>query len=309
MPFHDLSGQYPGVMPRAPATAKPGFLSRQVVATRHFYRDLSPRRREGLHVVSAGFEQCARDYIMRRSSFPWYGIELVASGGGRLELPDGSRDLTTGLVFTYGPTTPHAIFAATDRPPGKWFIDLAGDQVPGSLERCGLAPGSAGVIAVASPARALFDLIVDTGRRSGPEADHLLTALAQALLLALAHPRRDSAPDLALAQASYERCRTWIEAHAAAGAGVQEAAAALALSPAYVSRLFQRFDRVSPGAYARRVRLQQAANRLVMTADLIQDIAAAAGYADAFHFTRAFTHAFGLSPRTFRACTRPGGPG
>lgn len=294
-------------MPRPPAVPKPGFLSRQVLATRHFYRDLSPRRRAGLNVVSAGYEQCDRDYIMRRNSFPWYGIELVASGGGRLELPDGRRDLATGLVFSYGPAIPHAIFADADRPPGKWFIDLAGDAVLDTLQRAGLAPGSAGLVDAASPARALFDLIVDTGRRSGPETDLLLTALAQALLLALAHPRKDSTPDLALAQASYERCRTWIEAHAAAGAGVQEAAAALSLSPAYVSRLFQRFDRVSPGAYARRVRLQQAADRLVMTADLVQDIAAAAGYADGFHFTRAFTRAFGLSPRDFRTCTRPGG--
>jgi AraC-like DNA-binding protein len=290
-------------MPTRPVAPKPGFLSRQVLTSRHFYRDLSPRRRTGLHVVSAGYEQCDRNYSMRRSSFPWFGIELVASGGGRLELPDGKRDLASGLVFSYGPGTPHAIFSDAERPPGKWFIDLAGNAVPDTLQRVGLAPGSAGLIDSASPARALFDLIVDTGRRSGPEADLLLTALAQALLLALAHPCTDTTHDLALAQASYERCRTWIEAHAAAGAGVQEAAAALSLSPAYVSRLFQRFDRVSPGAYARRVRLQQAADRLVMTADLIKDIAASAGYADAFHFSRAFTRAFGLSPRDFRSYT------
>jgi AraC-like DNA-binding protein len=294
-------------VPRPPATAKPGFLSRQVIASRHFYRDLSLRRRAGLRVVSAGYEQCARDYVMRRNGFPWYGIELVASGGGRLELAGSGRVLSPGLVFAYGPDTPHAIFAAADRPPGKWFIDLAGDQVPEALQRVGLAPGCAGLIDAASPARALFDLIVDTGRRSGPEADDLLAAMARALLHALAHPRCDPAPDTAQAQATYERCRDWIAAHASAGAGVQEAAAALALSPAYISRLFRRFDRVPPGIYARRLRLQQAADRLAMTADLIQVIAASAGYGDAFHFTRAFTGAYGLSPREFRACVRPGG--
>ena len=292
----------------APRTAAPapGFLSRQVVAARCFYRDLSQRSRPGLVVISAGYEQCNRDYVMRRPSFPWYGVELVASGGGRLELPSRVQALTPGLVFSYGPTTPHAIFADAAQPPGKWFVDLAGDEVPSILERLGLTPGKAGLIDAGSPARALFDLLVDTGRRSGTEADHLLAAMAQALLLAMAHPRSDINPELALAQTTYQRCRSWLDAHAAAGAGVQEVAKALDLSPAHISRLFQRFDRITPGAYARRIRLQQAADRLVMSRDRIQDLAERAGYADAFHFTRAFTRTFGVSPRTFRDSTRGG---
>ncbi len=288
-------------MPRRPSQL-PGFLSRQVITSRHFHRDLAPGRRAGVTVVSAGYEQCNADYVMRRRSFPWYGIELVAHGGGRLELGDAAAELAPGLVYSYGPSTAHAITAAADRPPDKWFIDLAGNGVPSALHATGLTPGTIGLADAASPARQLFDLIVDTGRHAGPEVDNLLSALAFALLEALARPRMVTSASPAQGQATYERCRAWLSEHAASGDGVIEAAAALSLSPAYISRLFQRFGRVSPGTYARRIRLQQAADRLRMTRDRIQDIAAAAGYADGFHFSRAFSRTFGLAPRAFRAC-------
>jgi AraC-like DNA-binding protein len=283
----------------------PEFMSRQVRSARRFYRDLRQGRRPGLTVVCAGYEPCTADYVMRRPSFPWYGIELVGDGGGRLELAGQPAPLVPGLVFTYGPGVPHAIFADPARPPRKWFLDLAGDEVPELLTAVGLAPGTAGLITAPAPARALFDLLVDTGRRAGPETDALLAALARALLLALGHPSRSAASGDAAAQATYLRCRTWLEEHAASGAGVQESGAALDLAPAYISRLFQRFDRVTPGAYCRRLRLQQAADRLVGTSDQVQEIAEASGYADAFHFSRAFSREFGVSPTAFRALSRP----
>ena len=255
-------------------------------------------------MISAGYEQCARDYHMQRRHFPWYGIELIATGGGRVELPDGIHPLAAGMVFTYGPRTPHAIFAAADRPPGKWYIDLAGDAVPETLAAVGLTPGTCGIIHATSTARTLFDLLIDTGRRSGPKSDPLLAAIAQALLQALAHPHPGNALDTSQALTSFGRCREWFDRHAAQGAGVQDAAAALGLSPAYISRLFQRFDQVAPGAYARRVRLQHAADRLVESSERIQDIALATGYADAFHFSRAFHQAYGVSPASFRRTVR-----
>ena len=281
--------------------ASPGFLSRQVRTARRFFRDSGSAAETDLHVISAGYEECAPNYVMRRHTFPWLGVELVASGHGQVDLGGQTAALSAGLVFSYGPGVPHAISASADRPPGKWFIDLGGRDAGGLLADAGLAPGRLGMVAAPGAAMALFEVLVDTGRRSGPESGPLLAAIARALLLALAHPGTDLDPAVALAQATYQRCRAWLDAHAASGAGVQQAAAALNLSAAHVTRLFQRFDRVSPGAHARHVRLQQAADQLAASHERIKDIAALSGYADAFHFSRAFSRAFGMSPRAFRA--------
>ena len=282
----------------------PTFVSRQVASARRFFRDLRHGPRPGLAVVSAGYEQCRGDYVMRRNDFPWYGIELIDVGGGTVVMGEAISPVVPGMVYTYGPSTQHAITASAHEPPGKWYIDLAGADVQALLQAADLAPGRVGIIQVPATARALFELIIENGRRSGLEGEVLLASLARALIESLAHPHEPMATADAMPRATYIRCRAWLERHALHGAGVQEAAVALGLSPAYISRLFQRFDRTTPGSYARRIRLQRAAEQLVGGSTLIQDLAQIAGYADAFHFSRAFTREFGISPSEFRQVSR-----
>ena len=46
--------------------------------------------------------------------------------------------------------------------------------------------------------------------------------------------------------------------------------------------------------------MNDAAERLRATETLVKDVAAALGYSDAFHFSRAFKAVFGISPQVFR---------
>jgi AraC-like DNA-binding protein len=76
------------------------------------------------------------------------------------------------------------------------------------------------------------------------------------------------------------------------------------LSPFHFLRQFERLIGVTPHQYLRRIRLRDAATRLLITNAKILDVALDAGFGDVSNFNRAFRVEFGTSPRTFRALER-----
>lgn len=125
---------------------------------------------------------------MRRNDFPWYGIELMDIGGGTVVMGEAISTLVQRMVYTYGPSTQHAITASAHEPPGKWYIDLAGADFQSFFQAADLAPGRVGMIKMPATARAQFELIIQNGRRSGLDDEVVLASLARALIESLAHP-------------------------------------------------------------------------------------------------------------------------
>jgi AraC family transcriptional regulator len=70
--------------------------------------------------------------------------------------------------------------------------------------------------------------------------------------------------------------------------------------PAHLARSFRAATGESVGSYARNVRLDWAARRLVSTDDPLARVACEAGFADQSHFTRAFSRRFGVAPGRYR---------
>ena len=71
--------------------------------------------------------------------------------------------------------------------------------------------------------------------------------------------------------------------------------------PGHLTRVFRRHYGRSIGAYLRDVRLEWSARRLAASEDPLIAIAAAAGFADQSHFTRAFKARFGCTPGRYRS--------
>lgn len=73
------------------------------------------------------------------------------------------------------------------------------------------------------------------------------------------------------------------------------------LNPASVSRGFRQAYGVSPKRFRLERNASTAARRLLETRDTLSDIAAACGFADQAHMTRAICAIFGMTPRRLRA--------
>ncbi|CAM3699774.1 hypothetical protein TSOC111612_09765 [Tsukamurella ocularis] len=83
---------------------------------------------------------------------------------------------------------------------------------------------------------------------------------------------------------------------------VEDAAAAIGVSPRTAQRLIRRFVGLTPLALIHRRRLQEAAHRLSTEPETtIAEIAAELGYADQPHLVRDFRKVLGFTPGGYRA--------
>ncbi|KND40194.1 helix-turn-helix domain-containing protein [Streptomyces acidiscabies] len=123
-----------------------------------------------------------------------------------------------------------------------------------------------------------------------------LCALEEAVLLAAASP----SPVPPGADERIRRAQTLIAADPGAPHTVASLAEAVALSPSRFAHLFTEQLGVSPMRALREARLRHAARLLESTALTVERVAAASGFASAFHFSRAFRGRYGVPPGKYR---------
>jgi AraC-like DNA-binding protein len=80
---------------------------------------------------------------------------------------------------------------------------------------------------------------------------------------------------------------------------VEEAALACHMDAAYLSRLFRRFAHTTPHRFLMRLKMNRAAGLLLDDGLMVKETAAELGFADAFHFSRAFKRVYGIAPERF----------
>ncbi len=278
----------------------PTFYSNQVLEAERFYLDAVGGAGQPLAVVCGGRERCGPDYRIDRTDFPFHSIEFVARGTGALRLKGRTVALYPGRVFSYGPGVAHLITAEGPEPLVKYFVDFTGPTAAKVLCDNDLAPGTA--VQVASPdavLRIFDDLIANgcSGTRHGPA---ICAKLVELLALKIAEAGLVDDPYRTAAFSTYQSCRQYIRDHFATLRTLEEIAESCHVDEAYLCRLFKRFDSQSPYQYLTQLKMAQAARALQRNDTLIKQVAFELGFADPFHFSRAFKKVFGLSPASFR---------
>ncbi len=293
----DMKRQRPNHLtsPRGSTTVEPDYLSRRVTRHRRFHLPVGERA-GSCTVISAGWERCDRDYRMERSTFPWLGIEIVATGNGTIELAGVRHPLSPGTVFSYGPGVPHRITVDPASLPVKYFVDVDGAAAARLLADSGLSPGSVRQTGRLDEVIRLADTLIDAGMRHQPT---IAALLAEALVRTLGGSW-ESTTESGGAHATYLRCRRIIDEADGALRTVAAAAQAGDVTPEHLSRLFRRHAGTSPAAYLRLISLRRAPDLLRQPGASVAAVADDLGYRTPFHFSRCFRRAYGIPPSRLR---------
>jgi AraC-like DNA-binding protein len=281
-----------------------GLLSQQVSGGRYFFLKLAPARASRFTLILGGCETCNVDYLVRRSAFVYYGLEYVAEGAGRVRLNGREAGLAPGTVFAYTPETDCVISTDPARPMVKYFLCLAGADVPMRLARAGVALGKARTLAAHAEVRNGFEDLIREGQHHGRLVARLCAARLEVLLLKIEDLTMHPAPHGDAAEELFLRCKALIDVRAEKLVALGDIAAAIGIKPTSVCRLFRRFQGTSPYQYLLRRKMIQAAEYLVETGGLVKEAAQRVGFADPYHFSRCFKAIHGVSPRQLREYRR-----
>jgi AraC-like DNA-binding protein len=287
-------------MKSSPAPAdrsKPDFFSVQVSQARRFYLNLKPSPKAGLQVVCGGVEHCASDYAIRRASFPFYAVEFVAHGGGRLKLNRAGHELQPGSVFSYGPGVAQEIFTHPRQPLVKYFVNFAGAGAARLLAGGQLRNGTVAHVFPPMEIQPLFDELIHNGLRGTRQTPEICLRLLEGLMLKIADARAPLPGQETLAFATYQQCRDFIGEHFLRLRSLDQVARECHLDAAYLCRLFQQYDHETPYRLLLRLKINFAAGRLQAPDAMVKQVAEQTGFANQFHFSRVFKSVLGLSPR------------
>jgi AraC-like DNA-binding protein len=280
-------------------TTEPDFFSTQVYSARRFYRSLKHSHTKDISVISAGCEVCIPGYTIERNGFPYPVVEFLASGQGQLVLPDIDTRILPGAVYAYGPKIRHRITNPNDSAMIKYFIVLNGEKAWRLLTRDIPLMGQILYAANAQTLYVTFEELLQYGLDTNPQYDRICELLAELLLLKISET---ALPHLEIEKASYatyQRCRAVIAAQYLEFKTLAHISDACGIDPAYLCRLYRKYDQQSPYQHLVRLKMNHAANRLQSEDISIKELAYAMGYDDPFHFSRAFKRVFGISPIRF----------
>ena len=282
----------------AAAASAPDFISTQVTDAQRFYHAIERKPASPVAVVCGGWEECAPDYHIDRKLFPYYSLEFVAGGEGQVELNGDPHRLAAGSVFTYGPRVAQRIRTSPERRLLKYFVDFTGPGARALLVNAGLPPGSARQLTATAEVRTAFDALIRFASARHPGATRMCCLQLEILLLAIQHATEPGSPSERRARVTFERSRRNIDSGFLSLRTVEQVAALCHIDASYLSRLFQRFQGVTPLRYIQTLQMQWAAERLHSSGHLVRQIADELGV-DAFQFSRTFKRIHGLSPSAF----------
>ncbi|HWA27850.1 MAG TPA: AraC family transcriptional regulator [Lacunisphaera sp.] len=275
-------------------------LSTQVSNSRYFFLGLAAQRRRGLLPAYGGFEQCNPDYVVQREAPGFAVLELVVGGRGTVQLNGQTTPLRAGMLYYYDPGTRLEIRADPAQPLAKYFVCFHGRSANPRLAAAGLRPGGIVRLALFAEAQHVFEELIREGGHHRATAGRICATLAEVLVLKIEELAGLSVSPGRAAEETFLRCKGTIEAQTARLGTLTDMTRAVGVGPTHLSRLFRRYQGLSPYQYLLRRKMALAAEALMNPATLVKEAAAQVGFTDPFHFSRCFKQVHRVAPREFQ---------
>lgn len=278
-------------------------LSSQVSESRYCFLSTSIAWTKGLRLLMAGRETCREEYLLKRSGYPSMALELVVAGSGAIEIGDVKRPLLPGMIFTYGPDTPHSIRAGTGEKLIKYFVDFVGTEGADLLRSAGMNPGKMAVLRNPEPMIGVFELLLNRGGNLSKINTELCTDYLRAILRMSSEKVPVRSKGL-MRNDCYNNASALIDADYAIIKTIEEVARRVGVTPEHLSRVFREMGEDPPSKRLTLKKLTHAAGLLLSGGWKVKEVAYKLGYATPFHFSSVFKRHFGYSPRSLRMQTR-----
>jgi AraC-like DNA-binding protein len=244
---------------------------------------------EGLQAVSG-----RSAHSFPRHTHDNFGIGLVVSGGQISASGRGQVEAGPGNVITVNPGEVHDGTPVRGEP-RQWHMFYLSPALIDEFHH----PVMAGSEAASRFAAAWRGMV-------GDGAAHLSPLGAEETLLTCLHGllghRRDGR-DTSLAASQIDRLRAMIDDDVLGEHSLQSLATEADLSRFQTLRAFARATGLTPHAYLVE-RRTQLARRLILAGNPLADAAAASGFADQSHMTRAFRKRYGLTPAAAQSASK-----
>ncbi len=260
-----------------------------------------------LRLFQFGWEQCAPLHSFGPFVRNHYLFHYVISGRGYLDAdgPDGVTrryDLEAGQGFLICPGLVNTYCADRHKPWKYVWLEFDGLRAAQYLNAAGLSAAQpvyrAQSPVMAQPVEETMLYIANHAKVSTLNLIGHLCLFLDALIQSSA--TRQEVWGARLQDFYIQEAVNFMEYNYQRELTVEEVADACKLNRSYFSKLFKESMGCPPQEFLIRLRLSKAADQMKGTKAPIGEIAAACGYPNQLHFSRAFKKRYGVSPREWR---------
>jgi len=275
-------------------------LEGHVTESRYFFFETDPKKRQKLAIIFGGFEKCAPDFEIKRKTYPYHIIEIPTKGKCLFKIAAKQYELKKGSLGGFAPGIAHHYKCDKNNPMEHIFIAFTGSEAPQLFEKIGFNKGK--VLQVLKPADIFYlaEAILKKGLEKTDISHELCCSYLRTLILEQSSYSAVAEKTEFASMKTYRICRKYIDRNFSTILLPSEAANQCGINVRYMSRLFKKYANITPHEYMMRLKLNKAANLLLISSMSVNDIGEMVGFEDPYHFSRNFKKFHGLSPKYYR---------